>query len=315
MKSLTIFRAIALLFSLALCTGNITNAKKKQTSLSRTIAYSQASSEYHREKQANGEWVPEKYALGIGQMLDPTKSDESLSQLTLEDMAEILAKALIRENYLPETDPEETDLMIVVNWGKTIPHNDGLKGLRIDGISTAINSENNINLDVAASSAGEATVSQNSEMAAIEGELQTMLLTQDMFNRARKDANEYNALLLGFAPKLFDHYISNPLGGPQRLVLDSMVEEIEMERYFVILQAYDFKKLIHNKVKDLKWITRFSIRAKGRKFDEEFKDMTQSASSLFGSKSGKLKLNLLPGEASLGELEVIGVIDEENIKE
>ncbi|MDQ8203520.1 hypothetical protein [Pelagicoccus sp. SDUM812003] len=284
-------------------------AKEVKKKPPRTVAHSVVSPLYQRERLEDGQWKPETYALGIGKLIDPTEKDESLIALSQEELANHIATALAEENYVPETDPQKTDLLIVLNWGKTIPHHDGFRNVAIDEMANAMNSINSINSDIG--SDGSLTAEQSSEMSQSIGELETMLLLQDMAERARRKANEYNAQLLGYAPTLVDYYSMGPILGPQRNILNDLEAEIETERYFVILQAYDFRKLVESKEKNLLWITRFSIRARGRSFDEEFANMARAASSLFGNESGRLKRNLLPGDVSMGELEVVDVMEDE----
>ncbi len=280
------------------------SATEKAKKPRQTIAHSLVSPNYQRERLESGGWKKETYALAIGKPLDPTRSDSSLTALSVEEMAEILAKALDRQDYVAESNPEKTDLMIVVNWGKTIPFNDGLKQQALDGLNSSFNQIDGLDLDF--ERGGSVTFSSTPA----EAELENLLTIQSMADRARRQANDYNAKLLGFAPDLAEHYADDTLGGPQRLIYDDLVAEIEAPRYFVILVAYDFHKLVEKKEKDVLWITRFSMRAQGRSFNEELANMARSASQFFGKRSGKIRRNLLPGEIKMGELEVIEHIPE-----
>ncbi|EDY81206.1 hypothetical protein VDG1235_823 [Verrucomicrobiia bacterium DG1235] len=301
MKTPALFILSLLSLDLAIAEPNTSSKTKKPR---QTMAHSIVSPSYQREQLPNGGWKPETYALAIGKKLDPTERDSSLESLTVDEMAETLANALHHQNYLPETDPQNTDLMIVVNWGKTIPFNNGLKQQSLDRLSSTFNQIDG--LEINSDNAGEITLSATQS----EMQLENMLTIQSMAERARRQANDYNAQLLGFAPDLVDHYTSETLGGPQRMIYDELVEEVEASRYFVILVAYDFHKLVDKKEKDILWITRFSMRAKGRQFDEELANMANSASRFFGKNSGKMRGSLLPGQIKMGELEVIDSADE-----
>lgn len=296
---LLLFLSIALQFLIA-----PQKVPAKELKPRHTMAHSVTSPTYIRERLPNGNWKPETYALAMGKTIDPSRRDESLTTLTVEEMAEILANALDRQNYVPQSDPEKTDLMIVVNWGKTVPFDDGLSQSTIENLTATFDQIDSLELD--AESAGAVTFSATPS----EAKLETMLTIQSMAERARRQANDYNAKLLGFAPDLFEHYSDDTLGGPQRLIFDDLVAEVEATRYFVILIAYDFKKLVEKKEKGVLWITRFSMRANGRSFDDEFANMAQSASRLFGTESGRMRRNLLPGKIEMGELEVIDVSED-----
>ncbi len=281
-----------------------------------TTAYTVTSPEYKRVRTESGEWAGETYALGIGKTLDFGESDDSLNKLSIDEMAAILADALIKQNYQPETDPEKTDLLIVVNWGKSLPYTDGIKDLSVNNATQSLNAINALNTARESTEIGQApSLGESSEIASFQGELESMLLLQDMSNRARRQANDFNAKLLGFAPELQDYYYNEPLGGPRKTVYDDLVSEIESPRYFVILQAYDFKQLVKEKKKNLLWITRFSIRANGRRFDEELANMASSAATAFGNKSNKIRRNLRPGHIKMGRVEVLETLDEEETKD
>ncbi len=279
----------------------------------RTVAYSVVAKDYQRERLPNGEWKAETYTFGIGQMMDPSERDESLTALSQEEIMLMLAEALQGENYLPEQDPDNIDLLIVINWGKTVPFHDGLKDLSLNQGSNAMNTLNSIQADIAPGDSP--SPEQRSVMDQATGEFEQMMIMQGMADRSRRKANAYNAKLLGYAPSLFEYYSAPPVAGPQRSLMNDLENEIESERYFVILVAYDFEKLVKEKQKSIRWITRFSIRANGRKFDEELANMARAASSQFGVKTKRLKRNLLPGKIRMGEIEVVDVLENDEAEQ
>ena len=82
------------------------------------------------------------------------------------------------------------------------------------------------------------------------------------------------------------------------------------KRNRMLLVRYDSRKLREGQGRELLWMTRFSIRAKGRRFDRELAEMSSAASSLFGKEGGKLRRRLQSGSVKFGEIEVLGVLDE-----
>lgn len=280
---------------------------KKQRRLSRTTAHSVVDPSYKREKLPNGEWKVETFAFGVGNMVDPSEKDESLTELTFDEMAEILAGALRQENYVPAPSSEETDLMIVVNWGRTMPHSDDYSSLGRSDMVEAANDAGSIRSGIGPA---DATALQQSELDSLESQINMLQTLQVMSDGDRRKANDHNARLLGYAPAFSELHDVAPIG-VQRSKLNDLLAEIEVPRYFVILHAYDFQEMWENKEKRLIWIARFSIRAKGRRFDEELENMARAASSSFGNDSGKLRRSLLPGKGKIGELEVISIESEE----
>ncbi len=283
----------------------------------RTAAYSSVDPSFVRERLPDGQWKPITYAFGRGELMDPTERDKSLNELSFRELGAILAEALLTENYVPTPGPEETDLAIVVSWGKTVPYDNGMDGLGMMGMAETANRLNAINQTIAQNDiAGTSRTvdgidSSRSERDSIVSEMISMTMMNEMFETRRRRSNYSNAKLLGYAPSLQDLYSFEVAAGPQKSLLLDLEAEIESDRYFVILQAFDFQKMWKEKKRKLLWVTRISIRAKGRDFDEEVGDMVMAASALFGRESDKLRRNLIPGKVRMGEVEVISVVDED----
>ncbi|MDQ8204034.1 hypothetical protein [Pelagicoccus sp. SDUM812003] len=313
----TPFRNSLALISLACATfgaSHLFAAEKRDKLPPRTTAHSTLSDSYKRERLPNGQWKTEYYAFGFGEMIDPTREDDSLTALSREDMARIIARALLEENYVPAVDPKKTDLLIMINWGKTVPYSKGLVTESTKGIADAINEIAMVNYAVMVSDEtgeGELTVEQEGQLNQIDDKVSISLLQQSLSEFRTRRVNEHNARLLGYAPTMAALYRSDPRVGAQRGILEDLEDEIESERYFVILQAFDFQELLKNKKKNLLWVTRFSIRSKGRSFDEELAEMARAASGSFGQNSGKLRRRLMPGDISMGEIEMVEMNEED----
>lgn len=293
-----------------------TYAKSK---VPQTVAYSQVSRSYTRELLPNGQWKAETYAFGEGQLIDRKGEDLSLNALTFRGIGDILAAALEEESYLPTTSPEETDLLILVSWGRTLPYDDGIKSMSIQGMGEIMSSLSQIQSQIEGRSGAQAfetsaiaaaTPAERSQLSYLTNEMEQMFMMQQMSDNARYQANAYNARLLGYTPELYKTNTILGVIGPLHTYRQDLIDELETSRYFVILQAYDFQKMWKHKQKDLRWTTRFSIRAKGRRFDEELETMSLAACQLFGDNSGKFRKNLRPGKVIIGELEMLGVVEE-----
>jgi hypothetical protein len=88
-----------------------------------------------------------------------------------------------------------------------------------------------------------------------------------------------------------------------------LIDEIEDNRYFVVLMAYDFQVLLKEKKHKLLWETRYSIRQRGNAFDRQLAAMTEYASKYFGQDThGLLRKPLPEGHVTLGKLEVGEVV-------
>jgi hypothetical protein len=97
------------------------------------------------------------------------------------------------------------------------------------------------------------------------------------------------------------------LGVDQR----DQVAEIEENRYFVVLMAYDFQLMWKQKKHKLLWETRFSIGERRNAFDKTLPVMAQYASRYFGQATdGILRTRVQEGHVEIGELKSLGVVDE-----
>ena len=88
-----------------------------------------------------------------------------------------------------------------------------------------------------------------------------------------------------------------------------MLNELEEDRYFVVLMAYDFQLLEKEKKHKLLWETRFSIRERNNQFDKQLASMASEASKFFGKDSRGLNHDPLPeGRVELGEIRDLGTV-------
>ena len=287
-----------------------------------TAVFSEVSPDYQRKLLPSGRYEPETYAFGKGIFLDRLGKDESLTALSFREICEILAVSLEEADYVPTPSPEETDLVIVVSWGRTTPFDRGLYNYTTDRIADSVNetarisaSKNSLDQDSASPEeiqmARQMNSLQNSLAGQYEGQMDQMLALQQMEDDRRMHSSRYNAKLLGFydklqwAGQLWDSSMVH------RFSIFDLLPEVENPRYFVILQAYDFQAMWKEKKKVMLWTTRFSIRAQRRRFDEQLQSMALAACQVYGADSKGLVQGLTPANVKLGELEYLGVVEED----
>ena len=257
-----------------------------------TTVYSTAYNGYTRAKLGDGTFKPETYAIGEGKFEGGRMRDPSIDGFPFLKLARLLAPYLARANYLPTPGRDQTDLLIVVHWGTTIPYDDGTYGNAVDGLSTALSN------------------SQNLGDAADSGELTSALMMIQMENRQRDMADARNAALLGYAPEMNRRGEIHNFTGMD-LGYRDLVSDVEEDRYYVILAAYDFRTAWKEKKKKLLWITRVSISVRGNRFDEQLEGMIASAAQYFGRDTPGLMRGFAPeGKVKIGEPKVIGIVPE-----
>lgn len=288
-----------------------------------TSVFSKADKGYQRRKEPDGRWVREYYAMTNGGPAEGTIQDNAQDRVRFVALAAVLAEHLARQGYFPATDPQKVDLLIVVNWGRTIPFNDTTYRSGADSVLASINNLSGLSRAADAQPQPAATDAGNAPQAevtatgsvddmqrqAAESQFEGAMLTQQMFNRARDEANARNARLLGYMGDINkSDGIQRFAGGGNRY--DELLADIEEARYYIIVSAYDFKKTVREKKPKLQWVTRMSMRAPGNSFAEQAAAMVAYSASRFGQNTDGLERKAQPEyKVNLEDLKFLGVAD------
>jgi hypothetical protein len=90
-------------------------------------------------------------------------------------------------------------------------------------------------------------------------------------------------------------------------VRPNSLADVQWNRYFVVLMAYDFQVLWKDKKHKLLWETRYSVRQQGNDFDKLLPAMTKYASQYFGQDTQGIVGRPLPvGNVEVGTPKSIG---------
>ncbi len=236
-----------------------------------TAVSSRVSADYVRTKLADGSFQPEAFAFGEGGHLPGTAHDDTIDRLTFKDVARVIARPLAGQKYLAAKDPSQTKLLIMVYWGTT---------------------------------AG--TAESPNAIDPMTDPMDKMIF-RDQFDRI----DFKNARILGYDSEgvIGTDYGRNLRGTALHLKTEDLYEEIEDNRYFVVLMAYDFQLLWKEKKHKLLWETRFSIREHRNDFGRVLPEMALFASRYFGQDThGLLRRPLPEGHVTLGKLEIGEVV-------
>jgi hypothetical protein len=285
---------------------------------------SKTSRDYVRKKSSDGSFIPESYAFANGGYWSGPLFDPTIDKLGFMDIARTIALPLANQNYLPTSDPKTTKLLLVVYWGTTFaPENASDSNAYYQAQKkTQEEHQSNQALQDALGASGlaqgapatDAQVRAAKLVNAQDGDaLSASLGIMQAQNQSRDQANRRNAQMLGYDSEWNE--IMGGLGGPaQDLRKSQMITELEEDRYFVVIMAYDYQLLVTSKKHKLLWETRFSIREHTHAFNQQLMAMAVQASKLFGQDSNGLTRKPLPeGRVDLGEVRSLGVVQPEQI--
>ena len=255
--------------------------------------YSSVSPAYKRTALTGGTFKSETYAFGEGGLWGGSLNDFTIDKLSFHYIANAISPTLTRQNYLPAKDPNQTDLLIMVYWGTTCGTNDRSSSAEYQIghqlVSNALMMPHSPLMNasyVSALSQGDAIIA--------------------MSNRLRDLQDLENAKVLGYLPEMarlerFRWTVFNSF------LRQDVVDDVEENRYFVVLLAYDFSTLWKHQQRKLLWETRFSLPERRNDFSKALVAMADNASRYFGQDSrGLIRKRLSATLVTIGEPQVLG---------
>ena len=238
--------------------------------------YSEASEEYLAQRSSD---TPETYKFYESKSFKEFAS-KSLKDVEFIDVARGLVPHLAKQNYLPVQKGQTCDLVLVVTWGKThVPDNETLH----DGSDWVLGTGASYQ-DLIADGYTDKPLSMNATVQA--------------------------AKLVGFYPFL-DDFRAKPYYSFEETELTSL---LRIERYFIIVSAFDYQVLMgEHRWKGL-WATRFSMSSPGVDFSKAHLALSKAGADYFGKnleKLGKTRTDLdsIVGEVEMGEIEILDSIE------
>jgi hypothetical protein len=265
-----------------------------------TAVAAKASPDYIRLRQKDGKFPVEGYSFGNGGHVGGPMTDPSIDKLTFLDVARVIAVPLAEQNYLPDRDVNSTKLLIMVYWGLTdVPPP--------ESSSAVYNNLGSIQGQLAAATAGGGRAS-DAQLA----EMSSAVSMLNMVNQQRAQTDFLNASMIGYDSEgvIGTEYGNYIRGTPLAMRRDALVAEIEANRYFVILMAYDFQLMLKQKKHKLLWETRFSLGQRHNNFDKDLAGMTKAASQYFGQNTHGLVRKEVPlGRVEVGPVESLGTVE------
>jgi len=261
---------------------------------------SRVSSDYVRTKLPDGSFQPEGYAFGKGGYWSGPIDDKSIDRMGFMEIAHTIAGPLAAQGYVPSRDPRATKLLIMVYWGTTYAPEHASDSPLYNHLSDAIQAA-----FVSKQEHDPVQVTEQFEDAEMAAYAQVQ-----KENHRRDVADGRNASMLGY-DSWWEATFTAPAGTPLEQRKRDMMSELEEDRYFVVLMAYDFQMMWKDKKRKLLWETRFSISEHRNEFDKQLPAMALEASRFFGRDSHGLTHRDLPeGRVDVGEVRNLGTVPE-----
>lgn len=278
-----------------------------------TTVFSTVHNGYVKPVDADGKPMPATYVMTEGTFNAGGLADLTLDRLTFRQLAGILARPLALQGYVSGQPDGQIDQLLVIHWGRTAGYNGGIHTAGYDSfkqagmggaaVAPAAPNDNPFMGGSSAESKGPPAPAQNNQLGTdANAAAQAMMMIQ-LQNEQRDLANERNARLLGYYEELAGPKIVGAVGNQKR----SLRDEVEEDRYFVVVMAYDFATLRDTRQRKLLWVTRFSLPAHGNAFDGSVAAMAKAAAAHFGrSTNGLHREEIQTGRVDIGELKVLG---------
>jgi hypothetical protein len=287
-----------------------------------TVISSKVDGDYVRQRQANGAYQTEYYAYADGGRWSGTVSDASIDSLPFINVARTIAEPLQTQNYLPTRDAKTTKLLVVVYWGRTRTPEHANESVAVQNLQGAAAKQDDIKgqskhqffddkglapIGMGIAPCMRYTSVPQPDSTQADNALSGALATSAAANRNSDDLDAKNAELLGYDS--WWNSTADFKGTPLEHRRQDMVDELEHDRYFVILMAYDFQMMWKQKKHKLLWETRFSVQQRGVEFNKELPLMAKSASKYFGQDThGLLHQDMPAGRVDVGALQSLGTV-------
>jgi hypothetical protein len=230
-----------------------------------------------------------------GKYYPGAKRDNSLRELTFEEVAKTTAKYLAEQKFVPESDFKKGDLLIMITWGTTQLDPDYTELMGITDLGGGMNTVPDVTSDGSSTGqSADAAPTVDYEALAFYGS------SGGAFHAGR------NLRMLGYGKGLYSKEMSE-------FNKETLQQDLEEERYFIILNAFDLPYLRETKEYKEVWSCRISTRNRGTNFVAALDTMNAAAAPTFGRNLDQLKTDRFDTEANvqIGEIEVIGTEEDE----
>jgi hypothetical protein len=272
-----------------------------------TAVLSKTAADYKRQRMPDGSFKREFYAISNGGPLPGTGHDHTIDQTMFPKIANVVGQALAKQNYHLARDANSAELLVVLFWGRTLVSGGVISHDATGPAKAASQQMNAINTQIRqeASRTGAGPTAEQTQLAgAANGDLASTLTEIALWNLLRDNANFETARKLGYTDEVaaVDDVARFGIRGD---IYQQLISELEDPRYYIVVYAYDFKEATERKNMRPRWVTRTSISAHRKKFEEAMGALMASASRHLGLNSGRLVRGIEDGRVEIGEARVV----------
>jgi hypothetical protein len=278
---------------------------------------SKTAKDYVRKKLPDGTFQSETYAFGKGDNLGGARVDATADSLDFMTVARAVSVPLAQKRYLPTQDPKTTNELIMVYWGTTRApeyatesNSHYLAQQANDAQQRALQNlkQSAANAEIATRPDSLNSMPQKQALAEADNALLVANMGIQQENQRREDQDMKTATLLGYDSWWVSANAAMDGTAMGRRKAD-MRAELEEDRYFVVLTAFDYQALVNKKKSKFLWEVRFSIREQGNQFDKRLPAMIALASDFFGRDSAGLHhVDVPEGTVEIGPVRSLGVV-------
>jgi hypothetical protein len=235
-----------------------------------------ADSDYVAKRATKDGPKDETYVVAQGEYFQGACWDTTINGKSFPEILHFLAPTLVKQHYFPAKNAKSADQLLVIHWGTTIAYmNDYEATAQTTPAPASLFHDFNMG---PAGVEGMPATTERMELDAMDQQSQSAQLAQRVDQVAQTMSSASAAGLLGYTKQLHREEQKVEVTEVERTLRSNLTED----RYFVILQAYDFPSLLQGHARKLLWTAHLSIRSAGTNFARALPRMGRIASDLYG---------------------------------
>jgi hypothetical protein len=242
---------------------------------------------------ASGALPAETYLFFPGKFSPGAGHDKALEGTPFLTIARGLAEQLLPAGFQPTGDTAKARLVLAVQWGVTEVQSDAMRDFALQDLQNDLTTFNNNTAAATgqgvkpsgASSSGSKTPNPLIQLAPA-ATVNMDLAVADASRQAMAQSAAYNAQLLGFAEEIAKAQRAMQTFASSHSKGDELLDLLNDPRYFLVVQAYEYRPGQKSRHPAPLWTCRVSVQAAGHSFTEVLPALCREAARYAGRSSG-----------------------------